>query len=291
VSAISEQRLSIAGYETRAVRLEGDGPQLLLLHGWSDSADTWRPLFDRLARRGQRAVALDLPGFGTASHLDPAEAVLAQLDRFLRAALVRFGGEEPAVIVGNSLGGCAALRAAQHPAQPIAALLPIAPAGLDMAGWIGIVESERLIRLLLASPLPLPSGVVRTAVGQVYRQIAFARPFSADPQAVASFTRHVASRADVARILASGRRLRAELVDPFELERITCPVLVVWGDSDRMVFSSGADRILREVPGARLEVIEECGHCPQIEAPDRLAQLVEDLMREAGLAGSAPLSG
>ena len=291
MSAISEQRLSIAGYETRAVRLEGGGPPLVLLHGWSDSADTWRPLFERLARRGQRAIALDMPGFGTAGHLDTVEAVLPQLDRFLRAALVRFAGEEPAVVVGNSLGGCAALRAAQDPAQPVAALLPIAPAGLDMAGWIGIVESERLIRLLLASPLPLPSGVVRTAVGQVYRQIAFARPFSADPRAVAAFTRHVASRADVARILASGRRLRAELMDPFELGRIACPVLVVWGDSDRMVFSSGADRILREVPGARLEVIEECGHCPQIEAPDRLAQLVEDLIREADFTGSPTSSG
>ena len=288
---MSEQRLSVAGSETRAVGLEGEGPPLVLLHGWSDSADTWRPLLERLARRGQRAVAVDMPGFGTASHLDTAEAVLPQLDRFLRSALVRFAGEERAVVVGNSLGGCAAIRAAQDPAQPIAALLPIAPAGLDMAGWIGIVESERLIRLLLASPLPLPSGVVRTAVGQVYRQIAFARPFSADPRAVASFTRHVASRADVARILASGRRLRSELMDPFELGRIACPVLVVWGDSDRMVFSSGADRILREVPGARLEVIEECGHCPQIEAPDRLAQLVEDLIRDADLTSSPHISG
>jgi pimeloyl-ACP methyl ester carboxylesterase len=291
MSAISERRLSIAGYETRAVTLDGDGPALLLLHGWSDSADTWRPLMEQLGRRGQGAVALDLPGFGTASHLDTAEAVLPQLDRFLRAALVRFAGGGPAVIVGNSLGGCAALRAAQDTSQPIAALLPIAPAGLDMAGWIGIVESERLIRLLLASPLPLPSGVVRTAVGQVYRQIAFARPFSADPRAVAAFTRHVASRADVARILASGRRLRAELADPFDLERIACPVLVVWGDSDRMVFSSGADRILREIPGSRLEVIEECGHCPQIEAPDRMAQLVGELMQEAGLAGAPSASG
>ena len=279
MSAISEQRISIAGYETRALRLEGEGPPLMLLHGWSDSADTWRPLLDRLARRGRHAVALDLPGFGAADHLDPSEAVLPQLDRFLRAALVRFAGERPAILVGNSLGGCAALRAAQDPALPVAAVLPIAPAGLDMAGWLGIVESERLVRLLLASPVPLPAGVVRSAVGQVYRQVAFARPFSADPRAVAAFTSHVASRADVSRILASGRRLRAELADPFELGWISCPVLVVWGDSDRMVFSSGAARILRDVPGARLEVIEECGHCPQIEAPHRLAELVEEIIR------------
>ena len=47
-----EHRLYLAGYQTRALELEGDGPPLLLLHGYSDSADTWRILMDRLAREG-----------------------------------------------------------------------------------------------------------------------------------------------------------------------------------------------------------------------------------------------
>ena len=110
-------------------------------------------------------------------------------------------------------------------------MVAIAPAGLDMAGWFLVVEGERLIRLLLASPLPVPSPVVRQAVGSVYRQLAFARPFAVDaPLVITSFTSHVSTRADVARILASGRRLRGELRDPFRLERIECPVLVIWGD-------------------------------------------------------------
>jgi pimeloyl-ACP methyl ester carboxylesterase len=291
MSVLFEHRLSIAGFETRALELDGEGPLLLLLHGWCDSADTWRPLFDRLRRQGRRAVALDLPGYGTATHLSEAEPVLPQLDRFLRSALVRLGEEGEVLLVGNSLGGCAALRAAESPDLPIAGVLPIAPAGLDMAGWFLVVESERLVRLLLASPVPLPSRIVRSAVGQVYRQVAFARPFGADPRAISSFASHVASSADVARILASGRRLRTELADPFDFSRVSCPVLVVWGDSDRMVFSSGADRILREIPGARLEVIEECGHCPQIEATGRLAALLDEFCRLTGVAGTASGTG
>ena len=58
-------------------------------------------------------------------------------------------------------------------------------------------------------------------------------------------------------------------------------MLVVWGDQDRMVFASGAERILREVDGAKLEVIEHCGHCPQIEAPDRLTELIDEFSLEA----------
>ncbi len=43
-----------------------------------------------------------------------------------------------------------------------------------------------------------------------------------------------------------------------------------------MVFDSGAQRLLDAVPGARLVTIDDCGHCPQIEATDRLAELVLD---------------
>ena len=43
MSVLFEHRLPIAGFQTRALELDGEGPPLILLHGWSDSADTWRP--------------------------------------------------------------------------------------------------------------------------------------------------------------------------------------------------------------------------------------------------------
>ena len=275
MAVLFEHRLRVAGFETRALELDGSGPPLILLHGWSDSADTWRPLLDLLRRSGRRAVALDMPGYGSASPLEPGAEILPQLDRFLRAALIRFADGRPALVAGNSLGGCVALRAAADPGARIGGVVPIAPAGLDMAGWFGVIEGERLIRAVLGAPLPLPEPVVRAAVGQVYRRVVFARPRAADRRAIASFTHHVSRRADVARILASGRRLLPELADPFELDRISCPVLVLWGDSDRMVFSTGAERLLREVPDARFELIQGCGHCPQLEATERLAALID----------------
>jgi pimeloyl-ACP methyl ester carboxylesterase len=287
MGVLFEHKLSLGGFETRALELDGEGPPLLLLHGWSDSADTWRVVLDLLRRRERRAVALDLPGYGAASHLDPEQPVLPQLDRFVQAVTRHFAPDGGAVIAGNSLGGCAALRAAEHEELGLAGIVPIAPAGFDMAGWFLVVEGERLIRALLASPVPLPEPVVRQAVGQVYRTVAFARPGAVNPRIVNSFTSHVSSSSDVARILASGRRLRAELGDPFALEKIGCPVLVVWGDSDRMVYASGAERVLRELPGSRLEVIEECGHCPQIEAPERLVGLIEGFVSEAESAATA----
>lgn len=277
VQPLFEHRITLAGYESRALELEGDGPPLLLLHGWADSADTWRLVLDRLGRAGRRALALDMPGFGTADPLRDGP-VLAQLDAFVDAALGELG--EPAVIVGNSLGGCAALRAAER-GEP-AGVVPVAPAGLDMAAWFALVERDPVVRSLLASPVPVPGPVVGRTVGEVYRRLAFKRAI--DPLVVSTFAGHLASKAAAARVLATGRRLLPELRDPFRLDSIRCPVLLVWGRDDRMVFQTGAERVLDAVAGARLEVIEDCGHCPQLECPERLLELVLDFPRSAARA-------
>jgi pimeloyl-ACP methyl ester carboxylesterase len=49
VQPLFEHRMEFAGFDTRVLELEGDGPGLVLLHGWGDSADTWRPLLPELS--------------------------------------------------------------------------------------------------------------------------------------------------------------------------------------------------------------------------------------------------
>ena len=281
VSTIREERWELAGFGTRALELEptgsADGPSMVLLHGFSDSADCWRPTLAALATRGRRAVALDLPGFGQAARLDREAEILPQLDAFTAAAVEREAARSPTgevLLAGNSLGGCTTLRAAERADLPLAGVVPVAPAGLEMARWISVIEGEAPLRWLMRSPLPVPEVVVRGVIGRMYRAMAFARPGEVDAALVSSFTRHVRSKRDVVRILGTGHRVAAELDEPFRLERIKCPVLVVWGERDRMVFATGADRVLGEVEGSALEIIRACGHCPQVEAPERLAELL-----------------
>ena len=76
-------------------------------------------------------------------------------------------------------------------------------------------------------------------------------------------------------VLDVGRRLLPELEDPFDLKAIDCPLLLVWGERDKMVYTAGAERVLRTVDYSDIEVIPNCGHCPQVEVPDRLAELLE----------------
>lgn len=273
---MTQRRLELAGYATRALELDGAGPPLVLLHGYADSADTWRRTLDRLARRGRQAIALDMPGFGAADRLRPGP-VLPQLDAFALAAarLVAEQAGEPPVVVGNSLGGCVALRLGERDAAELAGIVPVAPAGLEHPAWFRVIESDRIVHALLAAPVPVPEFVVRAAVGEAYRQLAFARPRAVAAEIVAAFTSHHRDRRTVARYLATGRRLLEELRDPFRLQDVRCPVLLVWGERDRMVPHRGARRVIDALPETTYELIEGCGHCPQIEEPDRFVELLD----------------
>jgi pimeloyl-ACP methyl ester carboxylesterase len=282
-----EHRLDLAGVATRVLELEGRGDPVVLFHGWSDSADTWRHVLARLARSERRAVAVDLPGFGDAGPLDEGP-MLPQLDAFGAAALAYAGAGRRgarAVAVGNSLGGCLALRLAERQPKRVGRVVALAPAGLDMARWFALIERDRVLRALAAVPAPLPSPVVRGAVGRAYRALVFGDPAAIEPEVVDAFTRHHPDRPALARMLASGRRLIPELRDPFDFAAVRCPVQLIWGDRDRLVFHRGAQRLLAAVPGSCLELLEGCGHCPQLERPERVVELL--LEDEAPLARAA----
>ena len=287
IEPLFEHRLTFGGYETRVLELEGDGPPLLMLHGYADSADTWRQSLALLARDGQRAIAVDLPGFAAADRLRP-DPILPQYDAFAAEAL-RYAAGRPrrrVLVVGNSLGGCVALRLAERHGERLEGVLAVAPAGLVMNRLLHIVQRDPVLRSLLALPAPVPAAVLRAAVARLYRQFAFANPRRIGPELVAAFTYHHRRRASIASYVEIAHRLLPELRAPFTLERISVPVLMLWGDRDRLVYHRGAQRVLDAVPGSRLELWHDVGHCPQVEVPERFTELLLSFARHPMIAAA-----
>ncbi len=275
VQPLFEHRIRHSGFETRVLELEGDGDPLVLLHGYADSADTWRPLLDRLARRGRAAVAVDLPGFGAAARLRPGP-VLEQWDAFT-GALVRHVAAEAGrdvVLVGNSLGGVLALRAAERD-LPLAGVVPVAPAGLDMPRWFHVIDRDPVVRSVLALPVPIPRPVLSRIVGEVFHRLAYADGAKAEPGVLRAFAGHHPDRGAVLRLLETGRRLLPEITHaPFDFERTRCPVLLIWGTRDRMVSARGAEVLRAALPETEVELLDGVGHCPQLEATDAVDALL-----------------
>lgn len=276
---IEERTVRLAGFRTRALQVGGDagpgtgGAPILLLHGYSDSADTWRRVLELLADRGQRAVAIDLPGFGRADRLVPDEPMLDQYVRVVRAAVTTFWNGEAPILAGNSMGGAVALRCAEERPSP-AGVVPIGPAGFDHPGWFRVIEQQPLLRWALNDAVPVPGVALRQITAQIFRRLAYGDASLARREDLELFAGHFASSRDIRRLLATGRRLIGELVDPFHLDRIEAPVLLVWGERDRMVTCRGSRHLLAAIPDARYERLAGVGHCPQLEVPELVCDLL-----------------
>jgi pimeloyl-ACP methyl ester carboxylesterase len=263
---------------TRSLEVEGAGPTILLLHGFSDSADSFRPLLQELADRRRHAVAVDLPGFGMAGPL--GRPALESLDDFATDLARRYADKGEVLLVGNSMGGLVALRAAVRGDLPLAAVAGLGPGGL--AYHRRLETFARLASCLdpilgLLDRLPVPAPVVRWTTRTLYdRRLARGK---ADAELGHLYATHLG---DMRRLGTLRRNLLALTADDTRLgsqalSRIRVPVLLIWGDKDRLADINGAGTLLEAVPDSRLVTLENCGHCPQIETPDTVADLLAGL--------------
>lgn len=268
---ITQSRPTLARWRTRALESSGDGPVLLLLHGFGDHAGTWLPVLAELQRLGRRAVALDLPNFGEADPVGPGP-VLESLHEFVAAAVLRWTEDgAPPVVVGNSLGGVLALRMGADPSVAVSGVVPVSPAGFGHVWFIEALERYSWINPLLFTPV-VPMRLFRslTAHGFAWAAAGSGGVVKGVSRAMSA---HFRSGADVKRIFGVAPSLLAEIrAWSDEWAEVSAPCLIIWGRGDRLTLVAGADVLAARVPQAETVVLEDCGHCAQVGRPDLVAE-------------------
>jgi pimeloyl-ACP methyl ester carboxylesterase len=232
----------------------GDGPALVLLHGFTHDSRAWRPQLESLSDQFT-VIAWDAPGAGQSP--DPADPFEIGDWADCLAGLLDVTGLERAHIVGLSWGGIVAQEFyRRYPARVDSLVLAD-----TYAGWKGSlpepIPQERLAACLRDSSLPPSEFVPRYLPGM----------FSESP------TQEV--REELAHIMTDfhplGFRLMAMAlanVDTRELLRsIRVPTLLVWGDADARSPMTVALQMRDAIPGARLAVIAGAGHVSNLEQP------------------------
>jgi len=253
-------------YEHRGARIRafvgGEGPPLLLVHGYGGAAWNFTELLPHL--QGRRLIVPDLPGHGASSPL-PATT---SLRGFADALVPLLDG--PVDVLGHSLGGVVALRLAERQPALVRRLLLAAPAGISSSTR----RAELLIAFVgLVQPGRIAGGRVhRIAGSRLLRRVVFG-PFEVSnrdllsERAVHGFLRGPLSHTDA---LGAGLALAAD--DPRrDLERVRCPVLLLWGGRDRQVPLEDGFEYARRLQ-APLRVIADCGHLLIGERPEVCAR-------------------
>jgi len=273
--------VDVAGCETYVVDA-GDGPPVLLLHGFADTADAWRRVVPALARR-HRVIAIDLPPFARSGRpsLRDGAALVDWYPEFFPALLEELGIRRLAV-AGHSLGGAIALSLALQEPDVVERLALIAPAGLgDRAPWWWHAAAGRPVNwaAFLRLPNPLAGRAIRSGLRSFLeeRLMHDARRLE---DVIDHFVALHGGRRQLEGLLAAGRSLIPGY-DGTLIRRageLECPVTVIWGREDRLAPVAHAAAFEAAVPHAIVHVIDECGHYPQIELPGQVGELLEDAL-------------
>jgi pimeloyl-ACP methyl ester carboxylesterase len=286
-AAMSISTREFGGFRTRVCEIDGAGPRLVFLHGFTDQAETWFPVMQLLAAQGQRSVAVDLPGAGHGDTLAPG-AALPQFDPFSSALVDAWTEDGVApILVGNSLGAAIALRAAQRTQLAGGGLVLISPAGIGYAPWVAVFQGLRPLHPILLTPV-VPMPVYRWLAARLFAYLA-----SGDgplvPGAAATHASQFRRMRDVRRILGPGSQMVTELPEGGRPAMPSVNTAILWGRKDRMTPVRGAEILAALAPHADVRVLDGLGHCPQIERPDLLCELILEFVADAAASTSAPL--
>jgi pimeloyl-ACP methyl ester carboxylesterase len=272
---IAESHSRFAGVGTRMVSVHGDGRPVVLLHGYADSADTWRPVLTRLAAAGRRALAVDLPGFGQADRRAPGP-LLPQFDDFADAVLADVG---PVVLVGNSLGSATAVRAAAGRPESVKVLVALDDPLHAQHLVARLVRRREVPRVVwaVAAGVRVPTGALHWAAARGARRVLYGPGLSVDPEVIAQWQEKMGSMADVARLGRYALQYAYETRTGHAGNEVRCPTVVVHGRRDRIIPVHSSRVLHQQIPGSELVVLPRSGHCPQLDDPHEVVRLILDV--------------
>jgi pimeloyl-ACP methyl ester carboxylesterase len=249
----------------------GRGEPLLLLHGIGSFAGEWSLMIPRLVG-GYRVIVPDLPGLGASDRRDAPLDVRTVMTWLLK--LVDATCSEAPTLIGHSLGGGVAARfAIEHP---------------DRVRRIVLVDASSLGRFRPAPGLIIALLRFGARPSRASRD-RFLRQVLADPQRAHAawgdrwdaLEAYDLEQAAAERVGAANTQLVRSLgacrIPDDQLRSIEVPVSLIWGERDRLMpfrIAQGASSRY----GWSLYPIDDCGHGPQIERPDRLGDALEAIL-------------
>jgi pimeloyl-ACP methyl ester carboxylesterase len=252
------QTISVAGKST-VIRQGGDGPPFVYLHSTLDESFMWFPFFEAFAKHF-RVLVPTHPGFGKSEGFDQIDSIEDMAFHYLE--MLDALGLQKVILGGVSLGGWIASEfAVRWPERVERLWLSDAP-GL----WVDDQQLGDLFRVMNDR--------------DQLRQLLFHDPEGYVAKMV------IQDNPDQERMLKAYQSLTvlARLVweRPYDpklagrLHRITCPVLLLWGDKDRLVPPAYGEAYRRQINQAEIKLIPNCGHLPMFEQE---AAFVETILR------------
>lgn len=253
-----------------AVTVEGDGPPVVLVHGWACDRSVWNDVTRRLVSDGHRVIRHDVRGHGRSSLGTGGLGI----DRLITdLVLVMEGtGAQDAVLVGHSLGSTTAIahlcRAGESGESAQVRAVVLVSAGVPAEGVLS-GGAARVSEWAMRSP------VIEWLLARDQLGLELINTF------VGGGTRDLDDlRATRAMLVATPGAVRSDLLATIQfdfralLSGVTVPATVMVGSLDTLARPANAAELVDRLPGARLIELTDKGHNLPLEAPDEVAAIV-----------------
>ena len=260
----------------------GEGPLVVLLHGFPDFWYTWRHQIRALAARGYRVVAPDLPGYNRS---DKPRRVDGYRDHVVAddiADLVEHLGENRVVIGGHDWGGAIAwLFAMRHPKLIDRLVVMNCPHPVTFSKALG--DPRQMLKSWYMGFFQVPLLPEIALSANRFAAVRRLYPTRSDHFNDVDLQRYLDAAARSERFRgglnyyrAAGRRNPMQRRD--DLRVVERPALVIWGDRDAVLKPELAEVPSRWGPNVRIEHIPDAGHFVHQESPDRVNELLADFL-------------
>jgi pimeloyl-ACP methyl ester carboxylesterase len=271
------KRVSLPGADVGYVEM-GKGDPVLLVHGISGSWQNWLETIPHLAR-DHRVIAPDLPGFGS-SPMPSWKIDMPAYGRLLHDLCEKLGLGPGATIIGNSLGGFAAVEAVTSAPGRFDRMVLVSAAGI-INTWAP--EKRAVVTAYVWKTLsPLFARHSREIVARPgLRQAVFGRTMRY-PNRLDAALMYEQITSGLTQCPGFGEALHAAVNHDLRerLGSLELPTLIVWGFDDRIIPVQAALSYHRRIPHSRLEIFEKTGHVPQLERPARFNALLDDFLAD-----------
>jgi len=252
----------------------GNGPAVVLVHGQGASWQWWLRVLPKMVTK-TRTIALDLPGFGDSDSIingdifdEHAATINGVLDHL---------GLKSATIVGHSMGGLGTLRVARNHPDRVVGIVLVNSGGAPVGAVRLFAFRTVFVTFYAISRLPwvLPTIARTPYLPGALLTVAVADPRSLSPALTTRLITRLVTPGFVSTLKAGTAEVRRATV-----EEVQCPSLVIWGTKDQIVPVSQGKLLATKLSDARFVPIEGVGHCPMIEAPGELSDLITGFARD-----------
>ncbi|MCE2869650.1 MAG: alpha/beta fold hydrolase [Xanthomonadaceae bacterium] len=243
----------------------GQGPLIVLVHGYTGSKENWLPVMRQLAR-DHRVIAVDLPGWGESIPVSGADyGPTAQAERL--SAFLQSEREPAALLVGHSMGGMiSGLMATAHP-QQVERIVFMSSAGVRF-------KENEFARRVLKGDNPFAVYEVES-FRRFLGEFVFAdAPYVPEPMLSAIVEQRKIRRDFEQRVFTQIRIGPEAFLLQQRLSLIQSPAGLLWCDGDRIIDPSAAPVFAAGLKSSETRILKDCGHMPMMEQPGAVAEFL-----------------